>query len=51
MKLGKAVRTPPGFLQNIRSQPLLFIGSALGLLVVAIFKGGLGGRRGSASGR
>ena len=36
-----------GFLQNLRSQPLLFIGSALGLLAAAIWKGGLGSRRGA----
>ncbi len=34
-----------GFLQNLRSQPLLFVGSALGLLAVAVLKGGWGGRR------
>ena len=42
---------PPGFVQNFRSQPLLFIGSALGLLLLAVFKGGWGGHRGTARGR
>ncbi len=48
MKRVRAVPAAPGLLQNFRSQPLLFIGSALGLLVLAVFKGGLGGPRGTS---
>lgn len=40
-----------GFLQNVRSQPLLFVGSALGLLVVAMLKGIWGGKRVPGSGK
>ena len=41
---------PPGFVKNFLARPLLFIGSALGLLAVAALKGGLGAKRGTGKG-
>ena len=45
MKIANISSDRSGFLQNLRSQPLLFIGSALGLLALAVLKGGWGQKR------
>lgn len=49
MKISQTILERQGFLQNLRSQPLLFVGSALGLLALAALKGGWGGKRAAAS--
>ncbi len=51
MKRAKSTNEPGSVLQSFRAQPLLFIGSALGLLAVAVLKGGWGGKRAAASGK
>ncbi len=51
MKIFRPIQERQGFLQNLRSQPLLFIGSALALLAVAVLKGGWGGKRTTDGGK
>ena len=49
MKIPSTILERQGFLKSLRSQPLLFVGSALGLLALAVLKGGWGGKRAAGS--
>ncbi len=51
MKPEKAISEPRGVVQSFRTQPVLFIGSALGLLALAALKGVWGGKRAANGGK